>query len=397
MGPVVDPRHDDLLNNWDDVDAALRPAMRDGYRMRHADDVGRGTVFSFSCVSWSGFDSNPVERDFGYHTIFDHYRDHFGEELERWGDTLYWMYNHPAPSKVGNEWGLDWYDNAQYLDILNHFILDRAFFPNAVQVPTETNDCSYMIEQWLPFDIGNRNSLFNVLDSINQDGKKTSDVFDWRKAPYDWSHYRPSREDYRLPGDMRHHVFRIVDIKSIINVMRPEDLRQAFFKALRGEDVMVCGYEHDFRDRYETIQELYLGPLFEMRQREFPDVPLRNATVQEAARAVTGRSDSPAPQLSISPFAEGFLIRWDRRLFGAGPYVCTLEHDNGRYRHWPVSQIGETGWFLPVPPVQGRTWLGVAAHDENGSTTVWRGESATGDLAQLQPLSEKKVPSPNVR
>lgn len=372
MGPVVDPRHSDLLTSWDEIDAKLGHAQTENYRKRFPDSQGNGLKFSFSCVSWSGFETNPVQRDFGWHTIFDHYQGKFSHEIERWGDDFYWMYNHPAKSRVGNEWGIDWFDNPHYFNILNHFVIDRAYFPNAVQVPTEDNDASAFLEQWIPFDFGNRNSLFNNLDSINQDGKKTRDVFDWRAAPFDWSHYQPDWDDFRLPGLMNRRIFRIVDIKSIIHVIQRPDIRQAFLKCLRGEDVVICAYEHDFRDRYETIMELYLGPLFEIA-REYPEVPIAYASVQEAARRVLGHSHQPTPELMVTQFESGLLLSSDQLLFGAGPYVCSAGLADGIYRHWPTARIGRTAWYLPMMPVHEDAFvLGIAANDTFGGTSVQR-------------------------
>ncbi|MCW5697429.1 MAG: hypothetical protein KIS96_11945 [Bauldia sp.] len=392
MGPVTDPRHGDLLTSWDAVDAAFAAAQSEAYRLRFPDSKGRGLKFSLSCVSWSGFAANPVQRDFGWHTIFDHYRAAFGPEMAKWGDDFYWMYNHPAKSRVGNEWGIDWFDNAHYLNILNHFVIDRGYFPNAIQVPTEDNDVSHFIEQWIPFDFGNRNSLFNDLDSINQDGKRTRDVFDWRAAPFDWSHYQPGPDDFRLPGDMKRHVFRIVDIKSIIHVIQRPDIRQAFLKCLRGEDVVICAYEHDFRDRYETIMELYLGPLFDLA-REYPEIPIVHATVQEAARHVLGGADDPAPALTIAPFETGLLIAAERPLFGAGPYVCSAGLEDRLYRHWPTTRIGRTAWFLPMlPQHDGPFILGVAANDPAGRGAMLRYRLPGSDWASAQPLSDADRP-----
>lgn len=397
MGPATDPRHPDLLKSWEEVDNRFRKAQAEEYRLRFPDSAGQGLKFSYACVSWSGFETNPVQRDFGWHTIFDHYRESFRDDIKRWGDDFYWMYNHPAASRVGNEWGIDWFDNAHYLNILNHFVIDRAYFPNAIQVPTEDNDASNFIEQWIPFDFGNRNSLFNNLDSINQDGKRTRDVFDWRAAPFDWTHYQPSVDNFRLPGEMNRWVFRIVDIKSIIHVIQRPDLRQAFLKCLRGQDVAICCYEHDFRDRYETIMELYIGPLFELAK-GYPDVSLVYATVQEAARHVLGRSDQSAPTLALETFEGGLLINSNQLLFGAGPFICSAGLEDQTYRFWPTTRIGRTAWFLPMLPAhEGPYILGVAANDPAGGTWVQRYRVLGDDWASAPPISPADRPFPNMR
>lgn len=392
MGPALDPKHPDLLTDWRAVDAALSRAQTPAYRMRFPDSLGQGLKLSFSCISWSGFETNPVRRDFGWHTIFDHYRETFADDFARWGDDLYWMYNHPAPSRIGNEWGLEWFDNTHYFNILNHFVIDRGYFPNAVQVPTESNDVSHFLEQWIPFDFGNRNSLYNQLDSVNQDGRKTRDVFDWRAAPFDWSHYSPHVDDFRLPGTMARRVFRIVDIKSIIHVLQRQDIHQAFLKCLRGEDVVICAYEHDFRDRYQTIVELYLQPLFDLAA-DYPQVPVVHATVQEAARRVLGHGEAAGPQLSVAPLDGGLLIRSDAPLFGAGPYVCSARADGGDYRFWPVARIGRAAWFAPGAPPPGQECiLAIAANDPAGRATVLRQAVGAKGWPDVRPIGPGERP-----
>lgn len=382
MGPVVDSRHNDLLNDWDAVDAAMERAFTDEWRNRYRDSSGRGLVLSYFCISWSGFASNPVQRDFGWHTIIDHYRQRFGERMERLGDGIFWMYNHPPASGVGNEWGLDWLHNSHYLSILNHFVIDRGWFPSCVEVPTERNDTSHVLEDWIPFDYGNRNSVKNQLDSVNADGKLTGVVIDWRNAPHDWSHYHPSHESYQLRGRMQRTVFRIVDIKSIVHVIDEAEIERAFLRCLEGNDTVICAYEHDFRDRYQTITELFIEPIHRLHQR-YPDVELVHANALDAARQVLRFQDETPPQWSLEMHAEGLRVSADKPLFGAGPYVALLDPAADRYFQMPLTRLGERTWRFPDVTLPKDAIVGVAGHDLNGNVAVrrWRldGQGGVGE------------------
>jgi len=373
MGPVVDPKHNDLLTNWDLVNAAFLKANEPSYRFRYPDDDGNGVKFSLFCISWSGFTVNPVYRDFGWHTIFDNYKNNFNDYLEKYGDGLYWMYNHPPASGIANEWGLDWLHNTHYLDILNHFIIDREFFPNVVEIPTERNDASHFLEQWIPYDFGNRNSLSNNLNTVNADGKMTGEVIDWRFAPHDWSHYNPSHENYQKKGKMNRNVFRILDIKSIIHKLSPEEIERAFVRSLEGNDTVICAYEHDFRDRYETIMELMIKPINECKKK-YPEVKVIYSNARDAAQSVLGyKVEINKLDLSIEVRNNSDIrIQSTSTLFGRGPYSCVYNFETEDYIHIPLTQIGEFSWHFPKINLPEVFILGLGACDKSGNSIAKR-------------------------
>lgn len=381
MGPVIDPRHSDLLRSWEEIDSCLQRALTREYRLQFPDDAGRGIIFSFFCISWSGFASNPVHRDFGWHTIFDHYRQSFGDALTRWSDEFNWMYNHPPASGIGNEWGLDWSHNTHYFNILNRFIIDRGWFPTCVEVPTERNDTSHFLEQWIPFDYGNRNSVTNNLASVNADGKLTGAVIDWRNAPHDWSHYHPSHEDYQLRGRMNRTVFRIVDIKSVVHVLDEAEIERAFLRCLEGNDTVLCAYEHDFRDRYETIVDLMVKPVHRIKDR-YPEVKVFYASARNAAKAVLGFENNAPPELNLIEHVEGLRLLSSKPLFGAGPYVAVHDENSGRYFHLPLARIGESAWRFPDVALPPSAVIGAAAHDHFGNVATRRWRISRGNAAE---------------
>ncbi|HLO78447.1 MAG TPA: hypothetical protein VK196_18480 [Magnetospirillum sp.] len=395
----MDSRQPDLLGTWQAVDDAWAPAFDEAFRLRYPDSAGRGLAYSHFFVSWSGFRTNPVQRPFGWHTCYDHFRESFGPQMARWNDEQYWMYNHPSPTGIGNEWGLVWEDNTHYFEILNHMVIDRAYFPVAIQVPTERNDCSHFIEQWFPFDYGNRNAASVVLNSINSDGRKTGEVMDWTVSPYDWSSYRPQEDDYRRPdGTMNHTKFRIVDIKSICNVLTREDLQQAFERCRAGLDTIVCAYEHDFRDRKETIMELMIAPIFDLA-RSYPEVEIHYANARTAARATLGLDADTQPPIRLELAAherEGLRIATSRAPFGPMPYVVVYDPAAESYVHLPVARTGQFTWRLPAIPLPPNAVIGIAANDRAGNTAVRRWQLDAAGKVPVRELPEDERPNPGV-
>ena len=366
MGPVIDPRHDDLLNTWDEVDVATSKYFTNEYRTRFPDTRGRPAVFSWFFISWSGFSSNPVQRDFGWFTIFDHYRNRFGAEMQQYGDGMHWMYNHPPASGVGNEWGLDWLQNSHYFDVLDRYLLDRSYFPSVVEIPTEKNETSHWIEQWFPFDVGNRNCRDLNLGAVEADGKMTGTVLDWSVAPDDWSEYHPSANDYRAAGSMRRWIFRLLDIKTRIYQLRPEEIEKAFHRARSGRDTFLAAYEHDFRDRSGVLAELLLEPISRIACR-YPDVQWLYADALAAAQEVTRVRDRVRPALRFELHGSGVRIHSSKETFGPMPYVASKAMNSESYRHHPVHRIGMLTWELPRRAVPDHCLVAAAASDAGGN------------------------------
>lgn len=381
MGPVTDPKHSDLLNDWNSVNAAFKKACEDGYRFRYLDDAQQALKFSLFCVSWSGFKTNPVQRDFGWHTIFDNYQNLLQTHFPQWKDELYWMYNHPPASGVGNEWGLDWLHNTHYLNILNRMIIDRNHFPNCVEIPTERNDSSHFLEQYIPFDFSNRNSAKNNLASINADGKTSGEVLGWQQSPTDWSHYHPHPDNYQLAGNMRRSIFRIVDIQSIVHCLEDSDIEAALTRAQSGQDTILCAYEHDFRDRYEVIMQRMIEPTFRLRKK-FPEVNIFFETAASAARKVLGHLLEPA-ELNLQLHMQNDELRLSSQqpIFGQ-PYACQYKSDVDQYLHIPLVQIGKTAWQFPKLIDLKDGVIGVGINDQHGFSHVkrWKVDSKVSSL-----------------
>lgn len=371
MGPVVDPRHSDLLASWEAVDAGVAKLFESDLRRCLLDSAGREVVVSWFPISWSGFTSNPVQRDFGWFTVYDHYLNRWGRDLARHGDGIYWMYNHPAASRVGNAWGLDWLDNCHYLEILNRMILHRGFFPGVVEIPTAEQHSTHFLEQYFPFQLGNRNCLGINWDNLEADGRRTRDVLQWSRAPLSWVPYRPSAADHQAPGAMNQFIFRLLDIKTRVLRFPEEEVIRAFEEARSGHDVLIAGYEHDFRDRSDAIIELFLAPVARIRQR-YPDVQVLNARIQEAMIECTRATEETrrAPVFEVDLRGDYLGIGADQELFGSVPYVAVENLEGGKPRAVPPLRCGDRRWAVPLDSLPARCQVGVAGFSRTGLQSV---------------------------
>jgi len=372
MGPVTDSRHDDLLNNWDQIDKCISKIFDDSYRNRFLDSEGNHLVLNWFFISWSGFKTNPVKRDMGWHTVYDHYMQKFGREMQKFGDGAYWMYNHPPASGIANEWGLDWLNNSHYFEILNRYIIERNYFPPIIEAVPEKNDASNWIENWFPFDFSNRNVDELDLDAKQEEGKKVSDVLDWRGAPTDWQHYNPAHEDYRLKGTMKRFVFRVLDIKTRLYQLSEKEIEKAFIRCMNGNDTIIAAFEHDFRDKAEVIITNFIQPIVDMAKK-YPDIKWFYGNAQYAAQEVCGYMNRDQLTFDVRILKDEvrdkyvLRIKSSKPLFGNMPYIASKDSTTNEYDHHSVDNIGYCIWELDLNRLPNECIIAIASSDTYGN------------------------------
>lgn len=378
-GPAVDPKHPDLLRDWPEVDRFLAKIFERSYRAQVLDSDGRGLVFSWFVLTWTGFTSNPVSRDFGHHRIYDHYTARWGDKIREFGDGIYWHYHHPAPSGIGNAWCRDWSANEEYYNILNRLVIDRGYFPPVFRAggTIETNETSRWLERWIPFDYSNRSGALNW-DVRDANGVCVRDICDWSRAPSDWSLYGPSLEDYQKPGTMRRKIVRCLDLLTGAYALRETDIAEAFARAEQGHDTILATFDHDYRDRADVFVERFLRPLQRVAAR-YPSVRWRYANALKAVQSVLGYPHTTGPALTIRHEAGlgAFVITSDRPIFGPCPYVASKDLETGEYVREEVKLCAERTWLLPVGDPARARMIGVGSSDAFGNVAMrvcrWKG------------------------
>jgi hypothetical protein len=372
LGPVTDSRHNDLANTWEELDKWVSKLFEPSFRSKYKDSAGNSVKISWAFVSWSGFKTNPVKRDFGWYTVYDHIVLTYGKQLKEYGDGVYWMYNHPDKSGVGNVWGLDWLHNSHYLEILNRYIIERDYFPSVVQVPTEKNDASNWLENWIPFDFSNRNVAELNLEGDQEGGQKIGDVLDWRGAPTNWREYHPSSTDYRKSGNMKRTIFRIIDVKSRFYQLTEAEVEKAFLQCMEGNDTAIAVLEHDFRDRADAIMNIYIETINKL-SKKYPDVKWFYSNALEASQGVSGYTDKSPPVFSLEILHDDvrnkdvIRIKSSKQLFGSMPYVVTKVEQNEEFDHHPIDNVGFCVWEIDRKKIPNECIFGVASSDTFGN------------------------------
>lgn len=373
-GPVTDRKHSDLLSNWRDVDRFVASLCDDNYRQEVLDSKGNGLVISWFLLSWTGFTTNPVQREFGYHKIFDHYERQFGAEMRRFGDGIYWHYHHPSRSGVANEWNTDWSTSDEYVNVLNRLVIDRWYFPSVFRAggAIETNEMSRWLEQWIPIDYSSRAASLDW-DAVGESGgTRLRELSDWSRAPRDWTAYHPGDADYQRPGTMRRIIFRCPDLLTAVHAFSESDVELAFAQAAGGESVVLATFDHDYRERAELFTERLTRTVGRVAARH-PEVTWNYASALDAAQAVFGWKSREGPVFELSRnHLDGpeVVIQTKRPLFGPMPYVVCHYPNPDEYLHVTASQDGDGRWLLSLPEAGESCVIGIASSDPFGNVGV---------------------------
>lgn len=366
-GPATDPKHADLLNDWPTVHKGLAKYFTPSFRNTLVDDAGEGAKISWFINSWSGFESNPVHRDFGWFNIHDQIIGTWGQEIKKQKDGIFWIYNHPDETRIGNKWGLDWFHNTHYLQILARMVLEKEYFPKFVQVPTADTQSTNFLENYFPFELSNRHSKLLNWENIEADGRMTKDILKWDKAPDSWIPYRPDFNDHQLPGHMKHRMFRILDIKTRIITFPESEILKAFEEANAGNDCVITGYEHDFRDRSEAVQDIFLAPINKMRAK-YPKVKVFNTNMFDAALKMYKTTEHSRFDFDVESKCDHIQISSTAPLFNHSPFVAVKFQD--KYLHINPTYIGQNTWAIEKSLLPERFQLGVASFSSDYDLVV---------------------------
>lgn len=346
MGPVKDKNHNDLMNNWSQIDKSIGKYYKKKFRDSYVDKNRNKVTLSFFPVSWSGFKKNPVKRKIGWFSIFDYLDRKWGKKIKSNNDGVYWMYNHPDKSGIANKWGLDWNENYHYLNILNKFLIDRNFFPSAIQIPTADLNSMHFVDQYFPFELSNRSSKFINWNNIEADGRKTKEVLKWSEGYQNWGPYKPNHNNHQKKGKMKHYVFRLLDIKSRIMNFPITEIEKAFKEASKGKKVILCGYEHDFRDRCQTVIDNFILPSVEV-SKKYKNVDLINQNFFDAAKSCTkfknlslGLND-----ITIEAKMSKIIIKSKHEIFNS-LYVAVKDVKKKKYFTLSPLKVSKNTWII---------------------------------------------------
>jgi hypothetical protein len=151
------------------------------------------------------------------------------------------------------------------------------------------------------------------------------------------------------------------------------EIINAFESCADGNDVVICGYEHDFRDRAEAVLDLFLNPIAKISSK-FPNVSLVNSNFQEAARYIVygTKGKDIAPKFNIF-LEDGYLrISSDIEIYNSTPYIAIEDLSNGKIFHVNPTSNGYLNWALQLDALPNNYNIGIAAFSQFGIQGISR-------------------------
>ncbi len=341
-GPCADPARPELLATWTLVDGAMARLFDPAFRRRHPDPTGGHLKIGWFFLTWTGFTTNPRGRAVGYHQIRDHYLERWKDCIADAGDEECWHYHHPAPSRIGNEWGTDWTTCQEYDAIMSRQVLDRDWFPACYRAGGTIMDpvSSRWVDAWFPFDYSNR-------APVNIEG-----LVDWSGGVRDWSVYHPSPENFRRPGSGRRHMARCLDLQTWIHALTDDEIAAAFERAAKGAPAVVSCFDHDYRDIADRVDELRAR--VHRIAAKYPTVTWQYASPVQAVRRYL---DAPPAPLTLDATLQGGAIhvRASEAAYQSIPWLAVRMADGSMAhvdagveridaRHWRWTPASDLDW-----------------------------------------------------
>ena len=355
-GPCDDPSNDELLSSWADVDRAMDKLFSDSFRKKHRDSTGRNFTIGWFFLTWSGFKTNPRGRDFGYHKVRDHYRERWGNLIDKFGDEECWHYHHPPKSGIGNEWSDGWYSSKEYKNIISRQILERKWFPLCFRAGGTIMDAglSQWVDKWFPFDYSNRAPLkFNEMD--------------WSDGVNSWRPYHPDPVNFKSIGDGRRYMTRCLDLYTGLYKVDEEDIINSFEEASKFGTSILSVFDHDYRDIEERIA-LFLSKVKSVSN-NFPEITWEYSTPKNAIIDVTKIGCEESLIVESELVGNILNIRTNSEIHQQYPWIATKDIDGQVDQiELNIKQISKCEWNVELN--HSIRTIGVAASSETKGAGV---------------------------
>ena len=291
---------------------------------------------------------NGDELSIHYHTFF--WSDYDRDGLSFWNQAL-----------TFEESKADW-------DVtLAQFLLEEDVFPVSFR-----SGWHYMDNTWqhelnniLPY------SMHNAWPANHVDTEEPLDnTYNWSESPSAFVPFRPSLDNYMIPGDGPGWNVRSSSFQQVINYGYMDTV---FNHASQGRDQLACFWAHlpetDFVENMATMHDLATAA-----SEIYPDVEFRYCSAIEAMQLWRGNLDTIPPEVTFQingvAGSREINISSNETLFQPNPFVAA-KYKDGSYRVLSSELTSENHWqILDIPFDVELAKLAVAATDTMGNLTT---------------------------
>ena len=278
-------------------------------------------------------------------------KKYHGERVQQFGDELSLHYHTFQWNDYDND-GKFWWNQTytfeesreDYEFTLAQLLIEEDIFPVSFRSGWHfmDNGWQHHLDDWVPY------SMHNDWPNDRIDTEEPLDnTFHWADAPGQFVPYRPSPENYQLPGDGPGWNVR----STHLNTARYRDLIDSIFtRAANGQDQLACIWGHlpetDFLSNLQIIDSLA------HRFSNQTGVSFRYCTAIEAMQRWRETSDSLPPVLTFDAVESGddvyFQITTDEPIFQKYPFVA-VKTIYEQYQLIPCNSSGANSWQTATP------------------------------------------------
>lgn len=279
-------------------------------------------------------------------------KKYHGDRIEQFGDELSLHYHTFKWTDYDGD-GKFWWNQTLSFDecyedfdyILAQLLIEEEVFPVSYRSGWHYMDNSWQhrLDELLPY------SLHNDWPNQRVDNEEPLDnTYDWSLAPGQFVPYRPSPNNYQLPGDGPGWNVR----STHLNTARYRDLIDSVFaRAYNGADQLACIWGHlpetDFLTNLEIIDSLA-----HRMENQYPGVTFRYCSAIEAMQRWRGLTDTIPPALTFEKIENGdqvyFRVTTNEDIFQPQPFVA-VKNIYEDYHVLPCSPTGANVWETTEP------------------------------------------------
>lgn len=274
-------------------------------------------------------------------------KKYHGDRVQQFGDELTLHYHTFKWTDYDGDGKFWWnqtlafeecYEDFDY--ILAQLLIEEEVFPVSFRSGWHYMDNGWQrrLDELLPY------SLHNDWPNQRVDTEEPLDnTYDWSLAPGQFVPYRPSPNNYQLPGDGPGWNVR----STHLNTARYRDLIDSVFaRAYNGADQLACIWGHlpetDFLSNLEIIDSLA-----HRMENQYPGVTFRYCTAIEAMQRWRGLTDTTPPVLTFEKIENGdlvyFRVTTNEDIFQPQPFVA-VKNIYEDYRVLPCFLTGANVW-----------------------------------------------------
>ncbi len=324
---LISPNLLNYNDSWEKLNSMLADISTSEYRDQFLDSFGNGLVYSWFCVDHVGYESNPRNRELGFHKIFDRYVE-LKNSKKSSSDGIHFHY-HPMPfSRSAHHCATKYFGSSDTLyQSLARKIIDRSWFPCAFRPGFNAirPDSHWFLEQFIPFDFSNQ---AHISDTDLAPDLSSGRFGDWRRAQKNWQPYHPDHNDYQLQGNCKRLIMRCLNIGTRHRLLTQTDVDQAFLEAESKKPVVLSFTHHDFRDMRPDI-ELVRKMLINAKEK-FPKVRFKYSEARNAVREALAINYEPAIRLNLNIRENKLFVDSSVPTFGPQPFLA-IKTNNGEY------------------------------------------------------------------